>query len=221
MPAYAEEVECAEQEGVKFLFLAAPLEVVAKNNKVAGLKYGRMMLGDFDKSGRRRPKSSGGGDLVIEADQIIVAIGQYMDSEGLFDDVGIEMNSDGFIKTDALLGRTSVDWIFAGGDAVTGAASVVEAVGGGEKGAVGIDMMLNGENNAFWRDDKVVDTFFNPDDDPVEYKRADIRLRPVIKRKNNFSEVELPWTEGVAVAEAKRCLRCDFGKPAFKRSDRR
>ena len=86
---------------------------------------------------------------------------------------------------------------------------------------MGIDTMLTGENNAVWRDDKIVDTYFNPDDDPVDYKRAKINMMPVIKRKNNFHEVESSWTESVAVAEAKRCLRCDYGKPAFKRSDRR
>ena len=103
-----------------------------------------------------------------------------------------------------------MEWIFSGGDAVTGPASIVEAVADGEKAAVGIDMHLTGGDHAFWRVNREPDTFFDPEEDPVEFPRARIGLVPVSKRKGNFNEIELPWKENVALREAKRCLRCDY-----------
>jgi NADH-quinone oxidoreductase subunit F len=95
---------------------------------------------------------------------------------------------------------------------VTGPASVVEAVAAGERAAVGIDMFLTGRNRAFWRDPKPVDTFFDPDAEPVEAPRERLNLIPVARRRLNFDEVEQPWRESVAVRQAQRCLRCDYGK---------
>jgi NADH-quinone oxidoreductase subunit F len=87
---------------------------------------------------------------------------------------------------------------------------VAEAVAAGEKAAVGIDTYLTGENHAFWRDDKELDTFFDPEADPVERPRAEMRLIPIKKRARSFAEIELPWRENVAIREAERCLRCDY-----------
>jgi NADH-quinone oxidoreductase subunit F len=100
--------------------------------------------------------------------------------------------------------------LFAGGDLVTGPASVIEAVGGGERAAVGIDLFLTGEKHAFWREQEPVDTFFDPDADPVEYARAKCRFVSVSKRRHSFDEIELPFAATVALREAKRCLRCDY-----------
>jgi NADH-quinone oxidoreductase subunit F len=107
-------------------------------------------------------------------------------------------------------GQTSESWVFAGGDAVTGPSSVIEAIAAGEKAAVGIDLFLSGTEHAAWRQSRLVDTFFDPDADPVEAARAPLRLIPVARRKDNFDEVESTWTRTVALAESKRCLRCDY-----------
>jgi NADH-quinone oxidoreductase subunit F len=117
----------------------------------------------------------------------------------------------GWLETDKD-GRTSVDWIFAGGDAVTGPASVVAAIGAGEKAAVSIDAHLTGANHAFWRRDIEVDTAFDPDADPEETPRAGVPVVAANVRVGSFDEVELSWAAEVAVAEARRCLRCDYGK---------
>ena len=93
---------------------------------------------------------------------------------------------------------------------MSGPASVADAVGAGERAAVGIDQYLSGENHAFWREEHELDTFFDPEADPVEYPRAAMRMLAVKKRMNNFDEVELSWRETVALREAKRCLRCDY-----------
>ncbi|MGD8451734.1 MAG: NADH-quinone oxidoreductase subunit NuoF [Phycisphaerae bacterium] len=211
MPAYAEEVDEAEHEGVRIAVLVAPLELVGKKGRVTGVKCRHMVLGEFDRSGRRRPVGSSEEDFVVEADQVIAAIGQKLDTGEMLDGTKLAMNAGGFIQADPVTCKTSVDWIYAGGDAVMGPWSVVAAIGAGEKAAVSIDKTLTGAEHAFWRETKPADTTFDPDAEPVEYARAKMRTIPVNKRKNNFQEVELPWAETVAVREAHRCLRCDFG----------
>ena len=111
-----------------------------------------------------------------------------------------------------MTGQTSQRWLFAGGDAVTGPASVVEAVAAGERAAVGIDLLLTGQMHAFWRETKPVETSFDPDAEPEATPREMLRLLPVERRRHNFDEVELPWSESIAIRQARRCLRCDYGK---------
>jgi len=210
MPAYKEEVEEAEREGVRIMELVAPSEIVVKNGHVAAVRCSRMALGEFDRSGRRCPVASGNGDFALEADQVIAAVGQVADLDKIVNDVELRLTDRGYLYADPITGRTSVPWVFAGGDLVLGPASVAEAVGTGEKAAVGIDEYLTGETHAFWREDKDVGTFFDPTVDPVAYPRARMRRIPVKKRRHNFNEVELPFSEAVALREARRCLRCDY-----------
>jgi NADH-quinone oxidoreductase subunit F len=209
MPAYEEEIVEAEHEGVGLETLVAPIEIVVSGGKVAGVKCRRMKLGEFDASGRRRPVA-GEEDFVMEADQVIAAVGQTLDARGLIDGLDVKLNRWGFIEADAATCRTSVEWLYAGGDDVLGAASVVEAIAAGERAAVAIDEMLTGAAHAFWREDPAIDTAFDPEADPVDYTRAQMQLLPVKKRRNNFQEVELPWSDSVARRESRRCLRCDF-----------
>ncbi|MFA5863143.1 MAG: NADH-quinone oxidoreductase subunit NuoF [Phycisphaerae bacterium] len=210
MPAYAEEIDEAQREGVHLNVLVAPVEVVSEYGHVTGIKCRRMALGEFDKTGRRSPTASGQEDFVIPADQIIAAIGQSLDPKEFCDGVEVKLNKRQYIDVNPINGQTSVEWIFAGGDVASGPSSVAEAVGGGERAAVAIDQFLTGQIHAFWRAETAVDTFFDPDADAVQYARAKMRLLPVTKRKCNFAEVELTWEESTAVREAKRCLRCDY-----------
>jgi len=211
MPAYAEEVEEAEREGVRIELLAAPYEIAGDSGRITALLCRRMALGEFDRSGRRRPEESL-EEFALEVDQVIVAIGQKLDTTEIFDGVQLKLNQDGFVAADPVTCQTSVPWVFAGGDAVLGPSSVAEAVGAGERAAIGIDTWLTGANHAFWRDSAGSDAFYDPDAEPVSYPRARMRLIPVERRRHNFDEVELPWNESVAIREAKRCLRCDYGK---------
>jgi NADH-quinone oxidoreductase subunit F len=213
MPAYEEEVEEAEKEGVRFRFLAAPVRLAANRGKPAELHLQPMELGEFDKSGRRRPEASRDGEYTLPADLLIAAIGQSLEPEELFDGVRLKLNDRGYIAADPTSGQTSEPWIFAGGDAVYGPSSVIEAVAAGEKAAVGINRFLGGKTEAFWRKDHGVDTFFDPEADPVETPRAEPKLISVGKRRGNFTEVENTWSRSVALAEAKRCLRCDYREP--------
>lgn len=211
MPAYEEEIEEAEHEGVKLRLLTAPVEVVLDGKKVSGIKCMPMRLGEFDRSGRRRPEE-GGDAFVIPADQVLVAIGQTLDLQKISNSVPLEARNQTFIQTNPVTGQTSEKWIFSGGDAVTGASSVVEAVAAGERAAVGIDEYLTGASHAFWREVHEVDTAFDPDADPSDAAREKLNLISVERRRNNFAEVEQPWCEAVAVRQAGRCLRCDYGK---------
>ena len=209
MPAYEEEIHEAEHEGVRLQVLVAPMEILSSGGQVTGVKCRRMVLGEYDQSGRRRPVA-GGGEFVVEADQVIAGIGQTLDSAEIRDGQNLMVGKSGFIRANPASGQTSVEWLYAGGDAVQGPSSVVEAITAGERAAVGIDKMLTGEEHAFWRAEKPLDTFFDPQADAVQYQRAPMQLLPVTKRRHNFQEVELPWSEAVARREARRCLRCDF-----------
>jgi NADH-quinone oxidoreductase subunit F len=210
MPAYKEEVDEALREGVKIEFLVAPTEIVGENGHVTGVRCTRMELGEFDRSGRRRPKERVGDEFEVEADQAIGAIGQALHPEEIVDGTGLKLGRTHYVDANPVTGQTSVEWIFAGGDAVTGPASVIAAIAAGERAAAGIDQYLTGSSHAFWRTEQTVDTAFDPDADPVSYGRPALRTIPVSRRKRSFQEVELPLSATAALREAKRCLRCDY-----------
>jgi NADH-quinone oxidoreductase subunit F len=180
-----------------------------------------MTLGEFDRSGRRRPEASDAKPFVISADQIIVATGQQVPQEMLERIAGdpvlagtdLTVTGSGALQVHRQTGQTTVPWLFAGGDAVTGPASVVEAIAAGERAAVGMNLYLTGSADAFWRADTPVSAAFDPDADPSPDARAQYRTIDVDRRRNNFDEVEQCWCEAVALKQAGRCLRCDYGKP--------
>ncbi|MGC9313935.1 MAG: FAD-dependent oxidoreductase, partial [Sediminispirochaetaceae bacterium] len=220
MPAYAEEIEEALLEGVKLKTLTQPITIERNGvGKVKGVTCACMKLGEFDRSGRRRPTHSEEKNFIVEADQVIVAIGQKLDPAQFSGELDIQIAENRFIRVNPITGQSSVDWIFAGGDAVSGPVSVVAAIGAGEKAAVGIDEYLTGENNAFWREDKVVDTSYDPDAEASPYKRTKLPVIDVDRRVNNFEEVERSWCENEAIRQCERCLRCDYGKTPVKREN--
>jgi NADH-quinone oxidoreductase subunit F len=219
MPAYEEEIEEAEHEGVELKLLTAPVEIVLDGKRVSGIKCMPMRLGEFDRSGRRRPEE-GGDAFIIPADHVLVAIGQTLDLQKICNNVHLESRNQAYVSVNPVTGQTSEKWIFSGGDAVTGPSSVVEAVAAGERAAVGIDQYLSGQSHAFWRESFEVDTAFDPDAEPSDSPREKLNLIPVERRRNNFAEVEQPWCESVAVRQASRCLRCDYGKRCLSESSK-
>jgi NADH-quinone oxidoreductase subunit F len=180
-----------------------------------------MELGEFDRSGRRKPVSKAANDFDLPADTLIAAIGQTLKADELFDGVALKLNERDSIAVNPATGQTSEPWIFAGGDAVSGPSSVIEAIAAGEKAAVGIDQFLTGAAHAAWRRESPADTFFDPDADPVETARAPLSLIPVSRRRLNFAEVESTWSRTVALAESKRCLRCDYREQSIVREEAR
>jgi NADH-quinone oxidoreductase subunit F len=213
MPAYAEEIEEALQEGVTLRTLVHPEAFEAEEGHVSGVRLRPMKLGEFDRSGRRRPEGSNEFPCdVLRADQVIVAIGQALDMKALTGTVEVERTANSWIKADARTGLTSIPWLYAGGDAATGPSSVADAIAAGERTAVAIDAQLSGAEHAFWRGYSDPGVAFDVDADPVSFSREKLHTMPLEKRRQNFAEVEQPWNEGTAVRQAQRCLRCDYGK---------
>jgi glutamate synthase (NADPH/NADH) small chain len=145
LPARAEEVHHAEQEGVIFDLLVAPLEVLGdERGWVRGLRCQRMELGEPDESGRRRPVPIEGSEFVIDCDMVVVAIGTRANPVLTSTAPDLRLNKWGYIETDEF-GMTSVPGVFAGGDIVRGAATVILAMGDGKRAAASIDAWLTGE----------------------------------------------------------------------------
>jgi glutamate synthase (NADPH/NADH) small chain len=144
LPARVEEVHHAEQEGVRFDLLVAPLEVLGdENGWVRGLRCQRMELGEPDASGRPRPVPVAGSEFEIECEMVIVAIGTKSNPLLTMTAPELELNQWGYIVTDEH-GMTSMPGVFAGGDIVRGAATVILAMGDGKRAAASIDSYLRG-----------------------------------------------------------------------------
>lgn len=209
MPAYVEEVEDAEKEGIKIKTLVAPSKIIANNN-VTGIECIRMALGKFDDGGRRKPVAISGSEFIVDADFVIAAIGQVPDLSCLNGN-NIEMTKKGTIVTEKKTLETSMKGIFAAGDNVRGPATVVEAVGDGKKAAMAIDRYLGGDGepmNAF-RDELIsMVVSYNEAEYQKERPRVKMPCAAPSARINNFEEVVLGYDRESAVEEAKRCLHC-------------
>jgi glutamate synthase (NADPH/NADH) small chain len=148
LPARAEEFHHAEEEGVRFEFQLAPVEVLGdKTGWVTGLRCVRMELGEPDESGRRRPRPVPGSELTIECDMVVVAIGTRSNPLLTSTAPDLALNQWGYIVTDEL-GRTSMPGVFAGGDIVRGAATVILAMGDGKRAAKAIHAYLTGDSDS-------------------------------------------------------------------------
>ena len=144
MPANDEEIEEAEHEKIKILYLVAPTRILAENGKVKGLECQRMELGAFDASGRRRPVPVKGSEFVLEVDMAIPAIGYMPDLSCLPQNDGFKTTKAGTLSVDPITLATHLPGVFAGGDVVTGPSTIVEAMAGGYRAAVSIDRYLRG-----------------------------------------------------------------------------
>ena len=146
LPARREEVEHAQEEGIAFRMLVNPVEVLGdEGGNVAGLRCVEMTLGEPDESGRRRPVPKEGSEFTLEADTVIIAIGTSPNPLIRSTTPGLEVNRRGCIVTDGEDGQTSREGVYAGGDAVTGAATVILAMGAGKKAAAAIDRYVCGK----------------------------------------------------------------------------
>jgi glutamate synthase (NADPH/NADH) small chain len=136
MPARTEEIEHAEQEGVRFEYLSAPVAFEGdEQGWVQAVRCVRMKLGDPDESGRRRPVPVVGSEFLLPVDMVVIAVGAGPNSVLFEDAPGLERNERGYIRTFTESGRTSVPRVWAGGDIVTGAATVILAMGAARKAA--------------------------------------------------------------------------------------
>jgi len=212
MPGHKEEIAWAEEEGVDLRTLLAP-KGMASRGQAKALECIQMALGEFDSSGRRRPEPVEGSGVKVKADTVIAAVGQSIE---LPDDGNgaLKVTRRGTIAADSNSLATSMPGVFAAGDAVSGPATLIEAIAQGERAAIAIDRYLKGEPL-----DRVILVGHAPPnpaevagaDDEGEVKempRAAMRCRPVRERVVDFREVELGFDEACARAEASRCLHC-------------
>lgn len=154
LPARREEVEHAKEEGVEFRLLCNPVEIVGyknendkkdlKNGFVSGIKVIRMQLGEPDESGRRRPVEIAGSEHIIDVDCVIMSIGTSPNPLIKDSTDGLTVNKHGGIIVEEATGKTTRDKVYAGGDAVTGAATVILAMGAGKTAAKAIDELIKG-----------------------------------------------------------------------------
>ncbi|MCK5375842.1 MAG: FAD-dependent oxidoreductase, partial [Acidobacteria bacterium] len=214
MPASDEEVEALIEEGIGIDFLVAPTRIVAEDDLVTGIELQQMELGEPDESGRRRPVPVAGSESVVGVDTVILAIGQKPEAE-VVRDFGVELTRWDTIAVDEIHCGTNVPGVFAGGDAVRGPASVIEAMADGKRAARAIDNFLN---------DRPLDEDLDPPAQALEPMTEEERLTLRIdteaeariempeldptERSGSFDEVELGYTEEMAMQEAARCLNC-------------
>jgi NADH-quinone oxidoreductase subunit F len=207
MPADQREIKEAIEEGVELLALTAPLRFTGEGDKVSAMECVRMELGEFDNSGRRRPKKLAGSEFVVECDMIITAISQHADFPFVSKE-DVEMTAWGSLITDRINLMTSMEGVFAGGDVARGSDTAVNAIADGKKAAASIDLYLGGQG-VLNKGEPIEIPAGEIDDDPAEYSRFPMEILPPDKRKQGFREVVQGYRKLNAVAEATRCLRCD------------
>ncbi|MBN2187629.1 MAG: FAD-dependent oxidoreductase [Dehalococcoidia bacterium] len=206
MPASAEEIEDAIEEGVKIQFLAAPSKISRENGTVK-MECIRMQLGEPDASGRRRPEPVEGSEFVMEFDTVIAAIGQRPDIPAEFT---LQTGRGNTLVVDSNTLTTSKEGIFAAGDVVSGPDAVIGAIAGGRKAAEAIDKYLggNGVIDEVLVEPEELIPYLGHDEDFAYSSRARMPKLPMGQQLDNFSEIELGFSEETAIAEAKRCLKC-------------
>jgi len=206
MPASPEEIEAALEEGIEVMFLAAPVHI-DRTGKTLKLTCTRMELGEPDASGRRRPVPIRGSEFTTEFDSIIAAIGQTPDIPEGFN---LKLGRGNTIQTSPETLATGTKGVWAGGDAVSGPASVIEAIAAGRKAASSIDKYLGGTGDI--SEVLAAPSEFSPcvgkDEGFFEWARAIIPALSAEKRIDNFEEVELGLSDEAAAKEGRRCLQC-------------
>lgn len=207
MPADALEIHEAEEEGVRFHFLAAPEAVIGEDGKAAGLRLAKMRLGEPDASGRRRPEPTGETE-VMPFDTVIAAIGQRVRPDGID---GLEKHRWRTIKVDAATYATNMEGVFAGGDAVNdGPGIAIAAIGHGKEAARTIDSYLNGQLMPVARPFYVEQKNITKEDIPKTPKRERVTAQTEAPetRTEHFHEFVKTLTPEQAMREAERCLEC-------------
>ena len=213
MPAEPHEVADAAAEGVELRFLAAPTSIERTATGLS-VKCLEMALGEPDRSGRARPVPVEGTDFSIEASLVIGAIGQSTNTQFLFHDLPVKLNKWGDVKVNGSTLETSEPKVFAGGDCVTGPATVIEAVAAGRRAARSMNQLLS---RGYVRAEPAI---YNCSRGSLEdLPRDEFESRPKLARQvmpslpaatrvTSFAEVESGYSQAEARAEAARCLRC-------------
>lgn len=228
MPAGAEEIEEAEQEGIEFVFLCTPTKILTENGKVSGIEGLKNLLGPPGSDGRREPRPIEGSGFTLPVDCVIPCIGEVPDLSFLPPEL---QKNPGAVPVDET-GATAVPKIFAGGDIVAQPRTVAYAIGSGKKAAMAIDATFQGKNvkealqaarigekgslsMARYRDKasngKALEVVKFSDINTAYFKRQrrkPLAVAPIGERSHGFGEVRQGLTPTAASEEAKRCFNC-------------
>ena len=208
MPSRAEEIEECQEEGVSINTLTQPIRFIGENGVVKAIECIKTRLTEPDESGRRRPEPIPGSEFTIEVDAVITALGQEADWACLTPECACTLTEWGTMNVDPLTLKSDDPDIFAGGDATRGPKSVIEAIADGKQAAISIDRYIRGRDLRVGRDTelKVITEPQKEKYDPAA--RAQMPRLELQERTENFDEVQLGFTEDMAVQEARRCLSC-------------
>ncbi len=218
MPANEVEIVASEEEGIEFVFLAAPTKIISNDTgKVTQLEYLKMELGEPDASGRRRPEPVEGSETLLSVDMVISAIGQSPDPSFKEQDphqrmTQLELTRWNTIDNDPATLQASIPYIFTAGDSATGPALVVDAIGSGRRAARSIDLFLKGEpvepvKNSLQKK-RIPESIFTKVPGIQKSARAKMPEIPVSQRLDSMIEVDLVLPEDAAQKESQRCLNC-------------
>jgi NADPH-dependent glutamate synthase beta subunit-like oxidoreductase len=208
MPSRPEEIKECREEKIPIKVLTQPIRFIGKNGRINSIECIKMRLTEPDESGRPKPKSIPGSEFTIKVDAVITALGQESDWCCLTPECECRLTEWGTMNVDRLTLQSDDPDIFAGGDAVRGPQSVVEAIADGRQAAISIGRYLNGEDLRLGRGAEL-----KPIKEPQKERYDPARRAPMPslepqKRVKNFSEVQKGFTKKVVAQEAKRCISC-------------
>jgi len=210
MPAYAEEIAAAQEEGVKLQTLETPVGLVLQKGRLAGVRFIRNELGPRDASGRARPVPVAGSEHTVELDTLIASISEEPETQSL---EGLTVSKRGTLVVNSETHSAGKEGIFGGGDVTTGPGTVIGAIAAGKSAAVMVDRFLTGRQLRILKRTRLPSVYVEPAQTPADggtETRVIPAHLPVKARAGNFKEVDLCVPEKRVLCEAGRCLRCDI-----------
>nr|MBC8359885.1 FAD-dependent oxidoreductase [Candidatus Desulfatibia profunda] len=213
IPAYAEEIQGAKEDEIRFLYLTTPIKIIEKEGQVSGLECIQNRLGPPDASGRRRPVPLLGSEFVLPCDAVIPAIGQKIDTSSLIRQSDLKTSFRNTIVVNPGTMQTNIPHVFACGDVVTGPATVIEAVAAAHKAVVAIHRYITEKSLDRYTDTLALNeqlgrVWLEIPKETLKQSRAHPQHLETIKRVVSFDEVDLGFSESEAQQEARRCLNC-------------
>jgi len=207
MPAIDSEIEEADEEGIKFHFLSAPVEIVGEDGEVTAIKCLKMELGEPDESGRRRPVPVEGSEFDIPVDMVIPAISQMPDTDPFCDEKDMETTRWGTLKADGCTCETGRKGVFGCGDGTNGPGTVVEAAASGRRAARAVNVYLTGGDFEELKSENDLPRMDDVDTEGIK-REPRVKIPASGASVKTFDEVEKSLTAEEAVKEASRCLTC-------------
>ena len=208
MPAMEEEVRDALEEGVRLTCLVAPVRILGADGALKAVECQEMVPGSFDKRGRKNMVAKTGSEFLLPVNLLVKAVGQAPDSAGLLAGGLTGVTDRGTVVACRRTLLTQEKGVFAGGDCVSGPATVIEAIAQGRKAAAAMDQYLGGDG-LLWGDEEIIERTFHREiiEEPTQRQKQE--KVPATEAIKGFTEIEGAYDDTAACHEAIRCLRCD------------